>query len=68
MAAEDERPVRLDIEDTTRALDQLGPVAELILDDVRQTGGSRQIVSLAAVGDADLHVAAPGLVTLPDDA
>jgi len=53
--AEDEPPIRLDVEDPARTLDELGLDPELLLDRGRQTGGLGQIVSLHAIGDADLH-------------
>lgn len=44
-----------DIEHSARTLDQLRTGAELALQHVRQTGGSREVVSNDAVLDRDLH-------------
>lgn len=55
--AEDHLPVRLDVEDTTSARDQLGIDVIRILDCGRQTGGLREVVSLLAIRNADLHEA-----------
>jgi hypothetical protein len=53
LLGEDEIAVDADVEDTARALDQLGPDAELALQLVRQTGGAREIISNQAVLDGD---------------
>ena len=45
--------VQVDVEDAAAPLDQLGPDAELPLDLVRQTGGTRTVVSDDAVFDRD---------------
>ncbi len=43
------------VEDSARAFDQLGLDPKLLLDRLRQTGGSREVVSLSAVLDRDVH-------------
>jgi hypothetical protein len=52
--AEDPFPVDNHVEDAAGALDQLRFNAARALDLGRQTGGPRQVVSLHAIGDADL--------------
>lgn len=47
--------VDVDIKNTARTFQQLGRHVELLFDLVRQTGGSRQIVSLRAVFDGNVH-------------
>lgn len=56
---EDQLPVRNDIKDPAAAADEFALDAGLVADRGRQTGGLREIVSLSAVGDADLHEFAP---------
>jgi hypothetical protein len=51
---EDQLVAERDVEDAARALDQVGLNAELALDLVRQTGGSRVVVSDRAVLDRDV--------------
>ena len=46
-----------DLEDATRALAQRGGDAVLVLDGGLQTGGLRQVVSLAAIQNLDVHAA-----------
>jgi hypothetical protein len=53
MLGEDELAVCLDVKDSAGACDQLGPDAQLLLQLVRQTGGSRQVASRPAVFDGD---------------
>jgi hypothetical protein len=53
--AVDEPAVRLNVEDAAGTLDELGVEAVLALDGGRQTGGPGVVVSLHAVGNADLH-------------
>lgn len=53
--AEYQLPVRCHVEDSPAALDQLGLDAQRLLQLVRQTGGSRQVVSLRAVRDRNSH-------------
>ena len=55
LLAPDLGAVDVDVEDPARTLDQFGLDLERLLQCVRQTGGSGQVVSLAAVLDADLH-------------
>ena len=47
--------IDFDIKDSPRADDQLRFNSKFLCDFSRQTGGSRLVVSLAAVGDFDLH-------------
>jgi hypothetical protein len=58
---EDEIAVDDDVEDASRALDELGPDAESCFQLVRQTGGARQVASSAAVLDGDVfgHIDVP---------
>src|SRR6185295_16689308 len=51
----DALPVDVDGEDATDAFVQVSDDAVLVLDGGLQTGGLGQIVSLAAVGDPDVH-------------
>ena len=51
----DELIVHLDVEDPAVALLELRVDAVALLQLGRQTGGSGEVVSLRAVGDADLH-------------
>ena len=54
-------------EDAPRALAQRGGDAVLVLDGGLQTGGLRQVVSLAAIEDLDLHADSPfpdGLIVI----
>ncbi len=53
--APDARAVHLHVEDPAPSLDQFRLDAELVLDRFRQTGGLGVVVSLHAIGDADLH-------------
>jgi ABC-type cobalamin transport system ATPase subunit len=55
----DERAVGTDVEYPGASLDELRLDAELTRNIGRQTGGPWQIVSLAAVPDADAHIRAP---------
>ena len=48
-------PVDVDGEDATDAFVQISDDAVFVLDRGLQTGGLREIVSLAAVGDPDVH-------------
>lgn len=52
--AEDLLTVEVDLERPAPGADELGVDARLGPDDVRQTGGSGEIVSLHAVGDGQL--------------
>jgi hypothetical protein len=54
---EDHLAVGDDVEDATVTFDQLGLDAELVLQRVRQTGGSGKVVSTYAVGDRYVHEA-----------
>jgi hypothetical protein len=45
----------MDIEHPARAGHQLRPRIQRLLDGLRQTGGSRKVVSLLAVGDRHVH-------------
>ena len=54
--AEDLLTVDDDIEDAPGSFDQSGLDACFLFDLVRQTGGTRAVVSLATVGDRDGHV------------
>ncbi len=54
-AAVDQVAIGAHIEDAATAFDQLCFDAEFIFDCIRQTGGSRLVVSHSAVFDADLH-------------
>jgi len=58
--AVDEITVDHDVEDPVAALLQGDVGAELLLEAVRQTGGSREVVSLDAVADLDAHGRPPG--------
>ena len=49
------RVVDVDVEDAAGALDHGRHDVEAFLDRVRQTGGCREVVSLHAVFDADVH-------------
>src|SRR5437870_5396388 len=51
----DDLAVDRDLEDAAGAFLQPGREAVLLLDDLLQTGGLRQVVSLAAVQDLDVH-------------
>jgi hypothetical protein len=51
--------VGVDVEDPAAPLDQPRLDSRFTLDEIRQTGGSRQVVSLAAVLDGDLHGSPP---------
>jgi hypothetical protein len=53
--AEDSLAVDDHVEDAVVTPNQLGLLAELLLDRGRQTGGLRQVVSAPAVVDGDLH-------------
>jgi hypothetical protein len=55
MLAPDRRVVDLHIENAACALDESGFHREFLLNSFRQTGGMRQIVSLGAVLNRDLH-------------
>ena len=59
--AVDHPPVHGDLVDPPLALDEFSVNAELFLDGGRQTGGLREVVSLDAIGDSDLHRRAPVL-------
>lgn len=52
----DKRITDFDVIDATAAFDKLSFDAEDFLDFCRQTGGSRKVVSLAAVFDRNLHI------------
>jgi hypothetical protein len=54
---EDAFVVRGDVEDAAAPTNDLGVDAQLFLDLSRQTGGSRKIVSDAAVIDSNVHIA-----------
>lgn len=47
--------VDMHVEHAARPLDELGRHVELLLDGFRQTGGAREVVSLRAVLDGDVH-------------
>src|SRR5207247_6417737 len=51
----DDLAVDRDLEDAARAFLESGGEAVLLLDGLLQTGGLRQVVSLAAVLDLDVH-------------
>lgn len=53
--AEDELSLHDHIKHAAPAGNQLRLGVELALDGIRQTGGRRLVVSLLAVGDADVH-------------
>ena len=57
--AVDHFPIDADLVDPLLALDKFSVDAELLLDGGRQTGGLREVVSLHAIGDSDLHGRAP---------
>ena len=57
--AVDHLPVHGDLVDPLLALDEFSVDIELFLDSGRQTGGLREVVSLDAIGDSDLHRRAP---------
>lgn len=66
----DQISVHDDIKDSASAFDQFGFSSGCLLNGVRQTGGLRGIVSLHAVGDADLHseiLLGPGALKAWDD-
>ena len=52
---EDQFLVRYDVKDSTAAAYEFTLDAGLVADRGRQTGGLGEIISLSAVGDADLH-------------
>jgi hypothetical protein len=52
---ENEFPVQHDFKDAAAGFDDLRIGAEFPLELVRQTGGSRPVVSHAAIGDGELH-------------
>lgn len=56
MLGEDQFAVEANVEDPTASLDQVGSLAELSLNFVRQTGGTRLVVSNHAVFDCDRHI------------
>jgi hypothetical protein len=56
---EDEVAVDRDVEGAGATLDDLRAEAEALLDRIRQTGGSREVVSDDAVLDRDLGHGAP---------
>ena len=56
---EDQLVVLVDVEDAATSPDQLGFGSRLFLDPGRQTGGTGQVVSAAAVVDRDGHDVAP---------
>ncbi len=53
--AENDISIGRDVKNAAAAGDELGFHAELLLNRLRQTGGSREVVSLRAVGDRDFH-------------
>lgn len=53
--APDLRAIDMDVKNAALAFDHLGVDAELVVNRLRQTGGSRVVVSLHAVFDADFH-------------
>lgn len=53
-----------DVENPTTTLDQAGLEIELPFQLGRQPGGPRQVVSLGAVFDADVHLSPPELLSL----
>jgi len=55
LLGEDQLVVDCDLEDPTAAFDELGFDAELLLDLVRQTGGTGKVVSDGAVLDDDMR-------------
>jgi hypothetical protein len=55
LLGEQELVVDRDLEDSAAAFEELGPEAELRLDLVRQTGGTRVVVSDGAVLDGDVR-------------
>ena len=55
----DQLAIDFDIKDAASAFDQFGIHPRLCLNRIRQTGGLRGVVSLHAIRDRDLHVAAP---------
>ncbi len=63
--AEDQLAVRDDLENAAAAGNQLRLDLKLLLNGVRQTGGSGQVVSLRAVGDGNLHDASCAAVFRP---
>ncbi len=56
---EDQLVVLVDVEDAAVSSDQLGFGSGRLLDPGRQTGGTGQVVSAAAVVDRDGHDVAP---------
>ena len=56
---EDQLVVLVDVEDAATSPDQLGFGSRLFLDPGRQTGGTGQVVSAAAVVDRNGHDVAP---------
>jgi hypothetical protein len=64
---EDQVTVEADIEDATASLDQFGSFAEQSLNFVRQTGGSRTVVSNDAVFNCDRHNAGKYIAVLVVD-
>ncbi len=60
---EDGSTVEIDVEDALGARLEFGVDAECILELSRQTGGSGEVVSLRAVGDADVHGFPPDRVS-----
>jgi hypothetical protein len=59
--AVNEFAVHGDVEHAAGTFDQFGIGAELLLDFFRQTGGSRAVVSHAAVLDRNFHLSPPGI-------
>ena len=55
-----------DLEDAARALAQRGGDAVLVFDGGLQTGGLRQVVSLAAIQNLDVHTGPPFPDELPN--
>lgn len=59
--AEDQLAIDFDVKDASATLDQRGVDSRFRFDSVRQTGGLRGVVSLHAIGDANVHDRSPFL-------